>query len=321
MTASGAAGAEVRLLGPVEVGDRAGRTAVSPPGPKQRSLLSALVLRHGRPLGVDQLVEELWGDRPPVNAANALQAHVARLRRVLPRAPGTPAGRELITTGPGGYLLVPDGVGTDVQRFRRLSAEGRAAVAGDPEDAVRVLRGALSLWRGHALQDSLRGPVCAGGADRLEEERLTALESLYEASLRCARHAEITGELEKLTADHPLRERFYDLLMVALHRCGRQGEALGVYERARRRLVRTLGVEPGPALRGRLEAILRHAPPGRGPAGPCGPCDPCGSAVPDALAELRAETARLRRRVDELTRHQQLLTHRADTATAFPATR
>ncbi|MET8578108.1 AfsR/SARP family transcriptional regulator [Streptomyces sp. NPDC005012] len=321
VTAPGAAGAEVRLLGPVEVHDHASRTAVSPPGPKQRSLLSALVLRHGRPLGVDRLVEELWGDRPPANAANALQAHVARLRRVLPRAPGTPAGREPIIMGPGGYLLVPDEMGTDVQRFRRLSAEGRAAVAADPENAVRVLRAALSLWRGPALQDSLRGPVCAGEADRLEEERLTLLESLYEASLRCARHAEVTGELEKLTADHPLRERFYDLLMVALHRCGRQGEALGVYERARRRLVQTLGVEPGPALRERLEAILRHAPPGPGPAGPCGRCDPCGSAVPDRLADLAAETARLRRRVDELSRRQDLPARRTDPAAVIPAPR
>lgn len=306
---------EFRLLGPVEIRD--GRTGadIVPSGSKQRALLSALVLHAGRLLSVDQLTEELWGDRPPANAANALQAHVARLRRLLPEQ-GQPApGHEWITTLPTGYLLSLGDATTDVQRFHRLSAEGRAAAASDPGHAARLLRRALTLWRGPALQDSRYSPICTSEADRLEENRLTALEILYEVSLRCAQHGEITGELEKLVADHPLRERFYDLLMVALYRSGRQAEALGVYERARRRLVETFGIEPGPALRGRMEAILNHAPGLSAPvASPRIPLPP-GTGLTDAL-ELGSEIAWLQQRIDELSRRQEALMRRFDALVA-----
>ncbi|MFC8538892.1 BTAD domain-containing putative transcriptional regulator [Streptomyces sp. NPDC057249] len=289
---------EFRLLGPVVVHDGAGGTDIAPAGSKQRALLASFVTHAGVLLDVDRLAAELWDGAPPGNAANALQAHVARLRRLLP-APGE-YGHVWISTLPTGYLLDLGGASTDVQRFTRRSAEGRAAVATDPARAAEILRGALELWRGPALQDCRGGPVCAAEADRLDEMRLTTLEALYEASLRCERHGECIGDLERLTADHPLRERFYDLLMVALYRSGRQAEALGVYERARRRLVAALGIEPGPALRGRLESVLTHSP---------------GLSAPVAPGVLD-ELDRLRRRVDELGRQQLELTRRLNAATA-----
>ncbi|WP_235024063.1 AfsR/SARP family transcriptional regulator [Streptomyces sp. WAC05374] len=306
-TSEGTAGTEFRLLGPVEIRDGLTGRDIVPPGSKQRALLSAFVIHAGQLLSVDRLTEELWGDRPPSNAANALQAHVARLRRLLP-APG--GGHEWISTLPAGYLLTLGPATTDVQRFHRLSAKGRAALASDPGYAAELLRRALSLWRGPALQDSGKGPICTTEADRLEENRLTTLETLYEASLRCAQHGEITGELEKLTADHPLRERFYDLLMLALYRGGRQAEALGVYERARRRLMDALGIEPGPALRGRMEAILNHAPHLSAPA-PHSHAPARAVALTEALA-LGGEIARLRRRIDELGLEQEALVRRFD---------
>ncbi|MFE9427049.1 BTAD domain-containing putative transcriptional regulator [Kitasatospora sp. NPDC006697] len=295
---------EFRLLGPVEIRDGRTGTDIVPPGTKQRALLSALVLHAGQLLSADRLSEELWSDRPPSNASNALQAHVARLRRLLPAPDGSAPGHEWISTLPTGYLLSLGRATTDVQRFHRLSSEGRAAVASDPGHAARLLRSALSLWRGPALQDSRYGPICTTEADRLEENRLAALETLYEASLRCAQHGEITGELEKLTADHPLRERFYDLLMVALYRSGRQAEALGVYERARHRLVEALGIEPGPTLRHRLESILNHAPDLSAPAPP--------EAVLTDAAALGAEIARLHYRLGELSREHEHLARRFD---------
>ncbi|WP_329113035.1 AfsR/SARP family transcriptional regulator [Streptomyces sp. NBC_01465] len=282
---------EFRLLGPVVVHDGATGTGIVPSGPKQRALLAALVIHAGERLPVDRLVEELWGDRPPANAPNALQAHVARLRRLLP-APG----HTWISTLPTGYLLTLGRASTDVARFTRLSAQGRAAVPDDPRYATELLGNALSLWQGPALQDSRQGPICTAEADRLEEQRLTTLECLYEASLNCGKNAEITSELERLTADHPLRERFYDLLMVALYRGGRQAEALGVYERARRRLVTTLGIEPGPALRCRIEAILNHSPALRAPR----------TRHPD----LATEMAHLQTRIDQLVHDQEDLIRR-----------
>ena len=300
---------EFRLLGPVEIHDSRTGIEIVPPGSKQRALLSVLVLHAGQLLSVDRLSEELWSDRPPSNAANALQAHVARLRRLLPAPDDASPGHEWISTLPTGYLLSLGRATTDVQRFHRLSSEGRAAVASDPGYAAQLLRRALSLWRGPALQDSRYGSICMTEADRLEENRLTALESLYEASLRCAQHGEITGELEKLTADHPLRERFYDLLMVALYRSGRQAEALGVYERARHRLVEALGIEPGPVLRRRLEAVLNHAPDLSAPAPP--EVVTQGVFLSDAVA-LGTEIARLQSRLSELGREQEDLVQRFD---------
>ncbi|MBM7170156.1 AfsR/SARP family transcriptional regulator [Streptomyces sp. G44] len=279
---------EFRLLGPVTVHDGSGGAGIVPSGPKQRALLATLVTHAGELLSVDRLVEELWGDRPPANAPNALQAHVARLRRLLP-APG----HEWISTLPTGYLLTLGRASTDVARFTRLSGQGRAVVPDDPRYATELLGQALALWQGPALQDSSRGPLCSAEADRLEEQRLITLEVLYEASLECGRYARIISDLERLTADHPLRERFYDLLMVALYRGGRQAEALSVYERARRRLVTTLGIEPGPAMRARMEAILNHSP--------------ALTAPRSRPADLSAEVARLQARVEQLVRDQEAL--------------
>ncbi|WP_326654657.1 MULTISPECIES: AfsR/SARP family transcriptional regulator [unclassified Streptomyces] len=302
---------EFRLLGPVEIHDGHRGAHIVPPGSKQRALLSIFVVLADQMISTDRLIEELWGEQTPSNAANALQAHVGRLRKLLPSRGGPCApDHEWITTWPSGYLLSLGPATTDVQHFHRLSAQGRAAIATDPGHATELLRRALSLWRGPALQDSRYGPLCTAEADRLEENRLTTLETLYEASLRSAQHGEITGELEKLTADHPLHERFYDLLMVALYRCGRQAEALGVYERARHRLVKAIGVEPGPALRGRMEAILNHHP------GLAALSPPPLELTPPPPPGLSGEIARLQRRIVELTGEQQALARRFDALVA-----
>jgi SARP family transcriptional regulator, regulator of embCAB operon len=254
------AGSELRLLGPVEVHHPRTGSRVVPPGAKQRALLATLAVEAGHTVSVERLTDELWGARPPRSAANAVQAHVARLRRLL-GPPDGPAVRETIVTEPTGYLLRLGEASTDAEHFRRLSAEGRAAAACDPDRGAALLDRALSLWRGPALADCRGGPICAAEADRLEEQRLLALEAFYEARLRSARPDGITGELERLAEEHPLRERFSDLLMVALHRADRRSEALAVYERVRRRLATELGVDPGPSLRGRRAALLRHGPP------------------------------------------------------------
>jgi DNA-binding SARP family transcriptional activator len=318
---------QFRILGPVEIRDERTGLKILPTGAKQRALLGALVVRSGHVVSVHRLIDELWGQHPPTHAANALQAHVARLRRLLP-VPGPGSGEqhhEWIVTRSLGYVLRLGGHTSDAGRFSELAAQGRAAAADDPQQAAELLRAALALWRGPALEGSVRGDICAAEAAQLEEMRLTALEALYDACLRAARHDEIIGELEELTTDHPMRERFHDLLMVALYRCGRQAEALSVYDRARRRLVGELGVEPGPALRDRMDAILRHDPglalPGA--AGrmasvhPMPPAAltrvPAGAAGPDAtVLGLRGEIARLRHRIERLSVEQDALMRRFD---------
>jgi DNA-binding SARP family transcriptional activator len=311
----------VRILGPVEIQDERTGVRILPTGAKQRALLGALVVKAGHDVSVHRLIDELWGDAPPANAANALQAHVARLRRRLPE-PGGPAGRphEWIATGSLGYVLHLGPAGTDAQRFHGLTAQGRQAAARDPGRAAELLRTALSLWRGAALEGSGHGDICAAEAAQLEEHRVSALEMMYDALLRAGRHGEVIGELEELTCDHPLRERFYDLLMVALYRCGRQAEALNVYDRARKRLVHELGVEPGPDLRGRMQAILRQdaalALPG--PPPPCRPQHQSagGGGGEPTVFSLGSEIARLHHRIEGLRLQQEQLLHRLEQLTA-----
>ncbi|MGW5346315.1 BTAD domain-containing putative transcriptional regulator [Streptomyces sp. HUAS TT3] len=314
-------GLDFRVLGPVELHDHRSGARTVPSGAKQRALLASLVARAGEALSTERLVDELWGDRPPVRAANALQAHVARLRRLLPDTGGLHDGPRIVTH-PLGYLLRLGPASTDAQRFQRLSEQGRAAVVADPAHAAELLRRALELWRGPALEGSGRGPICAREAERLEQGRLTALETFYEARLRGARHAEITEELERLTVAHPTRERFYDLLMLALYRCGRHSEALGVYERARQRLMAEIGIAPGPSLRARMESILHRDPglgsdpvPGPEPvatAGPYAPAPAVGalSATGAGVSDLGREIVRLRARIDAIGREQEELARR-----------
>jgi DNA-binding SARP family transcriptional activator len=336
---------DFRILGSVQIHDDGNGLWIVPAGAKQRALLGALVAKAGQVVPADRLLEELWGEHPPANAANALQAHVARLRRLLPAAAPGPGERHhpRLVTSPTGYLLHLDGTDTDAQRFMRLAAEGRALLPVDPARSADVLRGALALWRGAALEGGGRGAICSAEASLLEESRLVAMEALYDACLRSGPGGEITGELEELTIAHPLRERFYELLMTALYRCGRQAEALAAYERARRRLAHDLGIAPGPALRGRMEAILRHrdfgadlagpvqpqtgpaalgartAPP-RGPqrdrtvgsGGPAGTAQPGPGAGESDVRLLLDEIIWLRRRVERLAQEQQDLVGRLE---------
>lgn len=322
---------QFRILGLVEVQDEYTGLRILPTGAKQRALLGALVVKAGHNVSAQRLIDELWGDHPPANAENALQVHVARLRRLLSgpqgRGVGQPARHPWIVTTSRGYTLQLAPVETDAERFQHLTDEARRVLPHDPGRAGELLRRAVSLWRGPALEGSVLGDICAGKAAQLEEHRLTALEMMYDAYLRTGRHGEITGELVELTTDHPLREKFYDLLMVAFYRCGRQAEALGVYARARSRMVHELGVEPGPALRGLMEAILHHDPalataaglrPGEPSRAGAAPVE-ADMTADDAVFPLCAEIARLHRRIELLQQEQRQLMYRFNELTAHTA--
>ena len=180
------------VLGPLEVWSDGGE-AVPVAGPRPRALLSVLLLDAGRVVGVDRLVAAQYGDDPPPGAAHALQAHVSRLRRGLP--PG------LVEFAGGGYRLAVDPEDVDVHRFARLTADGRALLAaGRSTDAAAALREALALWRGPALPDL---PDGRDEVSRLDELRLTAVEDLVDADPG----GTSVADLQRLVAEHPLRER------------------------------------------------------------------------------------------------------------------
>jgi predicted ATPase/DNA-binding SARP family transcriptional activator len=248
---------EVRLLGPVQAA-RAGRE-VPLGGPRQRAVLALLVLEAGRVVPAGRLAEELWRGAAPPGAAVTVRSYVSRLRSAL-------APEVAVAARGGGYAISAGPDQLDASRFERLVAAGHDALAGGQAVAAGArFREALGLWRGPALADVLAVESLALEAARLEELRLAAVEARIEADLATGSHAEVTGELERLVAEHPLRERLWRLLMLGLYRGGRQADALAAYQRARVMLAQELGLEPGEDLRELEQAVLRHEVP---PAAP-----------------------------------------------------
>ena len=220
-------------------------------GQRPRSVLAVLLLRAGQVVPVPVLVDAVWGDVPPVSAANLLQGYVSGLRKEL--------GRECIeTTGPGYRLTVPPDA-FDLRRFERLAADGsRTLTQRKPADALEKLTAALALWRGPALADVSPDGIIGACAARLEDLRLAVHEQHAEALLALGAAREAVTELAPIVDDHPLREEPRGLLMLALYRCGRQADALDVFRRGREAMINELGIEPGAALRELEGAILRQ---------------------------------------------------------------
>lgn len=244
---------EYRLLGPIEAA--ADGRVLDLGGRKLRALLALFLLHANESVPRDVLVDRLWGERPPGGAQHTLDVYISRLRKTLEPA----AGSQVVLTRPGAYLFVVPAEQIDVRRFERLAAEGRRALAANQAGrAAEDLRAALSLWRGSPLADVSDEQFARPEITRLNDLWIGILEDRIEADLALGRHADLVGELLKLLPAHPLRERLYQLLMIAMYRCGRQSEALAVYQSARRMLVDELGIEPGPGLKRTERAILEH---------------------------------------------------------------
>ena len=246
-------GSDFRILGTLEViqdGD-----LVELGSPRQRALLTRLLINPGRQVTTDRLVDDLWGGDPPETAWHAIHVYVSRLRQTLG------PDRDKLERRGSGYLLSLGLDDLDAARFERLAAEGRMARARrDPERAGTLLREALAIWRGPALVDCAYEDFAREEAVRLEELRLAALEERIWADLELARHSELVEELQDLVAQHPFRETLWEQLMLALYGSKRQADALRVYQTARTRLAEELGIEPGPALRRIEERILAQDP-------------------------------------------------------------
>src|SRR4051794_3933064 len=239
---------DFRILGPLGV--LVDGRDVTPARPKQRALLALLVLRANEILSSDELIDALWGDRPPATAQAALRGHVSSLRKIF--------GQDTIETRPSGYVLRVAPGQTDLERFQRLLDEaGRESAL--PERS-RLLRSALALFRGDPLADFRYADFARTEAERLEELRLTALEERVAAELELGRHRDLIAELRRLVAENPLRERLREQLMLALYRAGRQADALRAYQDARRALTEQLGLDPGPALQELERKMLAQDP-------------------------------------------------------------
>jgi predicted ATPase/DNA-binding SARP family transcriptional activator len=241
----------VRILGPFHLEE--GGRSITIGGARQRAVLAGLLLHANEVVPSERLLVDLWGEDAPPGTANALQAAVSRLRRLLP--PG-----RLITTGPG-YMLRLFPAELDSAQFEQLIFEGRDALAaGAAAEAVQLLDQAMSLWRGPPLADFRYEPFAQAEIARMEDLQLACLEERNEARLALGSPAALTAELGRMVSDHPLRERLRGQLMLALYRSGRQAEALEAYREFRGVLAEELGLEPSSALRKLEAAILRHDP-------------------------------------------------------------
>ncbi|MFG2209034.1 BTAD domain-containing putative transcriptional regulator [Streptomyces sp. NPDC048638] len=245
-----------RLLGPLWVDGMEG--IASPMAEKVphkvQVLLAALLVRSDQVVSAEQIIGEIWGERPPRRATAALHVYISQLRKLLATAHGAD---HLIVTRTPGYLMQLHGEMTDLESFRRLLRKGRAyMVAGSHQEASECFEGALNLWRGPVLSGLRDGPIVNGFAAWVEELRLECIELLIEAYFMLGRHRELVSYLQSVVSEHALHETFYRQLMLALYRCNRRAEALEIYQRARKILKSELGLEPCRALHDMHSAIL-----------------------------------------------------------------
>ncbi|AXG81613.1 AfsR/SARP family transcriptional regulator [Streptomyces paludis] len=317
---------QFRVLGPPGIYDDVRRRSVRLTSPKQRVLLGALLVRPGSPVPADELIRELWGSNAPDKAANALQAHVSRLRQQLIEVEPVRANTPRLVARGTGYVLQARPEELDSVRFRFLVTRARRLLESDPHTAALLLREALGLWRGAALDGGSHGTLCAAAAARLEGERLLALEDLGDASLALGQHRQIVRRLEELVAAHPTRERFREQLAVALQHGGRHGEARAVRDTAWRPRA---GEATGPGRPGnvrvlrepgntRQASVQASVPAAADPASRARTAERPGDAdLVDGPGTHGHELARLRGRVEELTAQQHALRSALERLTAL----
>lgn len=245
----------IGVLGPLVVSvDGVERT---PQAAKVQQLLALLVLNIGSMVTTSDIIEELWHGEAPGSGVAALYVYVSQLRQHLNPGVSVRHPDQVIQTAKPGYRLSPSTCRSDLQQFRRLTASSTTALnTGDADDAARLLREALALWRGPALVGTETAGLLHEQAVALDEQRLAVNERLLDIELSRGNHVEALPELSRLTRLFPLRERLAAQLMLALYRSGRQADALVVYQRTRVTLSDDLGVDPGPELREMQRAIL-----------------------------------------------------------------
>lgn len=241
----------IGVLGPLLVEHRGAQIELK--AAKLRILLAALLAQPNRVVSNKELAEALWQTEPPASAQVTARNYVKRLRETL----GSEGAERVVTRAPG-YLIEVSEAEYDLLAFERLCQYGRVALRSSRwQQAADAYDEALALWRGEPLSDVPSPALHAGLVPHISELRLQALESRLQARLELGAGGELIADLRRMTAEHPLRERFHTQFMLALARGGRQAEALAIYQETHRRLTSELGIEPGPELREIHARILR----------------------------------------------------------------
>jgi DNA-binding SARP family transcriptional activator len=243
------AGVDLLVLGPVEVWNHGEPVPIG--GPKQRAILALLAAEVGHPVSLDRMVDDVYGEEASEGARRSARTFISMIRRELGDA---------VQKQGSGYVLTVEPSAIDAFRFEEQVRTAIPSVETDPDMASTALREALAMWRGHPYADIDSRSLLQPEIIRLTDLRLAALEARIDADLALGRHRELTGELEALIVEHPLREKLRAQHMLALYRCGRQTEALRAFERARLYLADEIGIAPSPELAGLEQRILEQDP-------------------------------------------------------------
>jgi len=245
---------EFKILGTLEVTD--GRLSRTPTAPKIRQVLATLLVRANHFVSVDALIDEVWGENPPVRAVTTIQTYIHHLRKEFLKTNAMTPDERLVTE-PQGYSLQVCDEQFDAAVFTELSQEGNSLLERNrPAEAARTLRSALSLWRGSVASGVTKGRILQARAVHLEELKVQTSELWIQAEIRLGRHRQIIPDLRSLAASYPLNERLHAHLIAALNRAGRRAEALDTYQRFRQLLDAELGLEPSLELRQLQHAVL-----------------------------------------------------------------
>ncbi|WP_157882186.1 AfsR/SARP family transcriptional regulator [Streptomyces rubellomurinus] len=244
----------IQLLGDVRAW--AGERELVLGGPQPQAVLAMLALRSPQSVLVEELAAGVCGEDAPVQAVRMMRTYIGRLRKELDPCRGSRADSSVLSSVTGGYRLDLSSAALDAAEFEELAGSARNLA---PEAARETLGRALALWRGEPLA-GLPGPYATAQRRRLEEARTDAAEQAVACDLALGEPARAAASLTALVAEHPLRERLHELLMLALYRCGRPTDALHAYTDLRQTLIEELGVEPGPRLQHLHQQILRSDP-------------------------------------------------------------
>ncbi|MTE15938.1 BTAD domain-containing putative transcriptional regulator [Nocardia aurantiaca] len=256
------AGAELRVLGPLHLSVDGRDTALGTP--MQRAVLGRLIVAHGQAVSTERLIDDLWSGRPPPKAAAVLQVHIHNLRRLFePQRPRRAPSRFIVSESSGYALKIPENA-VDAWHFEQQLRTYQELVSNpeirtDPAERNALLKTALSLWHGPALEAFSDADWAIAEADRLTDLYLTAVEHSARTELELGRSGEVVRELRQLFEDHPGREEIVRLLALAQYQLGQQLEALTTIRRSREFLGGRFGVDPSPALRQLETAILNHS--------------------------------------------------------------
>jgi len=247
---------QFKVLGPLEVFED-GRSCTPTP-PKVRRVLALLLLRANQVVPTDAVIEELWGEDPPLSAIGTAQTYIYQLRKTLDGQEDA----DWLRTRPPGYLMSISPSQLDAVAFETLSRQGRRLLeSGRPDEAAQAFRRALDLWTGPCLANVGLGRLLQSHAVHLEEQRMRTLELRIQADAELGRHHELIGEMRSLVVSHPLNEWFHGQLIVALSRSGRRGEALQAYQNLREVLDTQLGLDPPQDMQVLQREVLTHGAP------------------------------------------------------------